>query len=291
MSKKKVSKLICLKCGTEKAPTTGFYKSNSILFKYSDNRIPICKECLGEVYEEMLKKYENKLQAIYYFCMRFDIYFHLNTATKCAEESISYIQKINSMPQFKNRTGYDSDSLEVKSISISCDEVSDEVRRRWGLGYSNEEYSRLEDTYSEWINNYEHDTLAQKKLFQELSFLELERDKARVNNNDKKLKEMSELISRKMGDANIKPTQKKILGEEDGDVLGVMIREIENNEPIAQPLPEFIDVDKINKYILRYFVKPFARVFGLAEGEEEINLNDQMVSIVNNEVESYENKD
>jgi hypothetical protein len=164
-----------------------------------------------------------------------------------------------------------------KNKEIYDDIVNDtDIIKRWGTGWKAEEYRELEEKYQEWMDHYEHDTLAQQKLFRELSELEVQKSKARQEGDKNAYKNLSELVSKKMSDANIKPAQKKILGEEDGEILGVMIREIENNEPIAECLPQFKDVDKIESLIIRTFLKPFARVYGLASGEEEIELSDEM---------------
>ena len=167
-----------------------------------------------------------------------------------------------------------------------------DIIKRWGTGWKAEEYRELEEKYQEWMDHYEHDTLAQQKLFRELSELEVQKSKARQEGDKNAYKNLSELVSKKMSDANIKPAQKKILGEEDGEILGVMIREIENNEPISECLPQFKDVDGIESLIVRTFLKPFARVYGLASGEEEIELSDEMKESLekSKKVDKYDEK-
>ena len=237
-----------------------------------------------------------------------DVYFSeelVESAYKQVEASTTnedglvkiYFQKVNSLMQYKGKNSIQSDKLildmnileklenqykldleeKKRNKEIYDDIVNDtNIIKRWGTGWKAEEYRELEEKYQEWMDHYEHDTLAQQKLFRELSELEVQKSKARQEGDKNAYKNLSELVSKKMSDANIKPAQKKILGEEDGEILGVMIREIENNEPIAECLPQFKDVDGIESLIVRTFLKPFARVYGLASGEEEIELNDEM---------------
>ena len=308
MAKKVSTKLTCTKCGEEKVPTTGFYLSHSLMYRHNKGRMPICKDCVVDKFRELRNVYNEDKKALFHLCMLLDVYFSeelVESAYKQIESSTTsedgivkiYFQKVNSLMQYKGKNSIQSDKLildmnilnnlenqykldleeKKKNKEIYDDIVNDtNIIKRWGTGWKAEEYRELEEKYQEWMDHYEHDTLAQQKLFRELSELEVQKSKARMEGDKNAYKNLSELVSKKMSDANIKPAQKKILGEEDGDVLGVMIREIENNEPIAECLPQFKDVDKIESLIVRTFLKPFARVYGLANGEEDIELSDEM---------------
>lgn len=309
MATKKVSnKLICTKCGEEKVPTTGFYLSHSLMYKHNKGRMPICKDCVVDKFRELKEVYKDDKKALFHLCMMLDVYFSeelVESAYKQVEASTTnedglvkiYFQKVNSLMQYKGKNSIQSDKLildmnvlhklenqykldleeKKRNKEIYDDIVNDtDIIKRWGTGWKAEEYRELEEKYQEWMDHYEHDTLAQQKLFRELSELEVQKSKARQEGDKNAYKNLSELVSKKMSDANIKPAQKKILGEEDGEILGVMIREIENNEPIAECLPQFKDVDGIESLIVRTFLKPFARVYGLANGEEEIELSDEI---------------
>ena len=308
MAKKVSTKLTCTKCGEEKVPTTGFYLSHSLMYRHNKGRMPICKDCVVDKFRELRNVYNEDKKALFHLCMLLDVYFSeelVESAYKQIESSTTsedgivkiYFQKVNSLMQYKGKNSIQSDKLildmnvlntlenqykldleeKKKNKEIYDDIVNDtDIIKRWGTGWKAEEYRELEEKYQEWMDHYEHDTLAQQKLFRELSELEVQKSKARQEGDKNAYKNLSELVSKKMSDANIKPAQKKILGEEDGEILGVMIREIENNEPIAECLPQFKDVDKIESLIVRTFLKPFARVYGLANGEEEIELSDEM---------------
>ncbi|WP_024622562.1 hypothetical protein [Metaclostridioides mangenotii] len=107
--------------------------------------------------------------------------------------------------------------------------------------------------------------------------LEVERDKARKEGSRRELKDLSELLSKKMGDANIKPNQQKILGEADDDLFSLKLRIYETEEPIPEPLAVYEDVDGFTRYFNRFIVKPFARALGLAQGEYTLEEEDKNI--------------
>lgn len=296
-------KLTCSKCGKTKAKEKNFYMSHSPIYSKNSNRIHICKDCTLERYEGLKRKYSDDLKALYHLCMNLDIYFSKDLASsiyekldKSKEENLprTYFSKVNSLSQYKGLSSLDSDIMIldefiVKELLANKDNIKSfeptlEIIKRWGRGYSNDEYEELEERYEEWLANHDHDTLATEKLFREIVELELLKGKARQNNEARSYKDFSDLLSKKMGDANIKPTQKKSLADGEGETYGTTIEEIEKTMPCVIPSEEFEDVDKIYHYIVKYFVKPFARVVGLADanGEDEIELHENIQSSIDN---------
>lgn len=283
------NKSTCTKCGKTRASEKNFYMSHSLIYSKNGNRIPICKDCTLERYDELTEKYMDELKALYHLCMNLDIYYNNDLVTsiysrmdKEKKENLAktYFSKVNSLMQYKGLTSLDSDAVLLdetilSSLSTSDNntveefEASPEVLKRWGRGYTNEEYQELEERYEEWLDNHDHDTLATEKLFREIVELELLKSKARQANEAKAYKDYSELLSKKMGDANIKPTQKKAMADGENETYGTMVEEIEKTMPCLVPSEEFEDVDKIYHYIVKYFVKPFARVMGLADANDQ----------------------
>lgn len=283
------NKLTCTKCGKTRATEKNFYMSHSPIYSKNEGRVPICKDCTLVRYKELREKYMDELKALYHLCMNLDIYYNSDLATniysrmnKDKKENLAklYFSKVNSLMQYKGLTSLDSDAVLLdenilNDIFIEGNnetgefEPSPEVLKRWGRGYTNEEYEELEERYEEWLDNHDHDTLATEKLFREIVELELLKSKARQANEAKSYKDYSELLSKKMGDANIKPTQKKAMADGEGETYGTTIEEIEKTMPCLVPSEEFEDVDKIYQYIVKYFVKPFARVMGLADANDQ----------------------
>ena len=236
MATKKVSnKLICTKCGTEKVPTTGFYLSHSLMYKHNKGRMPIYKDCVVDKFRELKGVYSDDKKALFHLCMMLDVYFSeelVESAYKQVESSTTnedglvkiYFQKVNSLMQYKGKNSIQSDKLildmnilnklenqykldleeKKRNKEIYDDIVNDtEIIKRWGTGWKAEEYRELEEKYQEWMDHYEHDTLAQQKLFRELSELEVQKSKARQEGDKNAYKNLSELVSKKMSDANM----------------------------------------------------------------------------------------
>ena len=182
MAKKKV----CTACGEEKAPNTGFYLSRSKLYKFNDGRMPICKECLSKLFKELQAKYSDEVKALYHLCMLFDIYFDKDLVAKSSnmekfssDDNLlkSYMKNVNSLNQYKFKDSMSSDCIVLDDSLINVEkenieediyeerEMTPELKKlclkRWGSGYSDEDYLYLEDNYAEFYEAYAHDTPAE----------------------------------------------------------------------------------------------------------------------------------
>lgn len=282
------AKKICTDCGSEKAVSTGFYISRSKLHRES-GRLPICKECFNNRYEELKESYlGDEAKAFYHLCMNMDIYFNKDLMyTSLAEGDVvkRYMKNINSFPNWKGKIGTDSEhiALDENCAKEFNDENEDDIYeeremtpelkrlclKRWGTGYSDEDYIYLEDNYAEFYEAYAHDTPAERMLLMNISKTLLEGEKSRRSGDKKGYENMLKLVSSMLTDAAIKPSQKKSMGDEVGECFGVFIENLEKNEPINEAIDEFEDVDNIGRLIDRQFVKNFARIFGLVGDDDE----------------------
>ena len=288
------SKKICTACGEEKAPNAGFYLSRSKLYKFNDGRMPICKECLSKLFKELQAKYSDEVKALYHLCMLFDIYFDKDLVTKSSnmenfsdEDNLlkSYMKNVNSLNQYKFKDSMSSDCIVLDDNLIKEEkenieediyeerEMTPELKKlclkRWGSGYSDEDYLYLEDNYAEFYEAYAHDTPAERMLLMNITKTLLEGEKSRKSGDKKGYENMLKLVSSMLTDAAIKPSQKKTMGDEVGECFGVFIENLEKNEPVNEAIDEFADVDNIGKLIDRQFVKNFAKVFGLVGDDNE----------------------
>lgn len=281
-------KIKCTCCGTEKTNTREFYASNSYLYK-DVGRIPICKSCIEEEYNTVVETFSNKKISAMKVFQSIDVYFD----EELFDSSISkypddnkwigeYMRIINSNAKYKGKTSKDNIEVEMpivkhdNNMESTIETVSESIKRKWGDGFTNEEYAQLEYLEKEYLDNCEHDTLTQIKLYRELCVLELERDKARTTDK-KAFKDYSELISKKMTDANIKPNQQKVIGEADEDLLSMRTKMIEKYRPIGLGQNDFEDVDHIQKYFNDYIIKSLAMNLGLAKGEFSLDENDDTI--------------
>lgn len=287
-------KKICTSCGEEKRPTMDFYISRSKLYKFNDGRMPICKECLSKVFRELNAKYSDEVKALYHLCMLFDIYFDRDLVEKSSsnnnfseEDNLlkTYMKNVNSLNQYKYKDSMSSDCIILDDSLIKKEkkeeiediyeekEMTPELRKlclkRWGSGYSDEDYIYLEDNYAEFYEAYAHDTPAERMLLMNITKTLLEGEKSRKSGDKKGYENMLKLVSSMLTDAAIKPSQKKTMGDEVGECFGVFIENLEKNEPVNEAIDDFADVDNIGKLIDRQFVKNFAKVFGLAGDDDE----------------------
>ena len=288
------SRKVCTACGEEKAPNTGFYLSRSKLYKFNDGRMPICKECLSKLFKELQAKYSDEVKALYHLCMLFDIYFDKDLVAKSSnmekfssDDNLlkSYMKNVNSLNQYKFKDSMSSDCIVLDDNLIKEEkenieediyeerEMTPELKKlclkRWGSGYSDEDYLYLEDNYAEFYEAYAHDTPAERMLLMNITKTLLEGEKSRKSGDKKGYENMLKLVSSMLTDAAIKPSQKKTMGDEVGECFGVFIENLEKNEPVNEAIDEFADVDNIGKLIDRQFVKNFAKVFGLVGDDNE----------------------
>lgn len=281
-------KIKCTCCGLEKTNTREFYASNSYLYK-DVGRIPTCKSCIEEKYNVIVNKFKNKKISAMKIFQSIDVYFDEelfdSIIVKYPDDNKwigEYMRIINSNAKYKGKTSEDNIEVEMPIVKNIDDEENivgvtpESVKRKWGDGFTDGEYSQLEYLEKEYLDNCEHDTLTQIKLYRELCVLELERDKARTTDK-KAFKDYSELISKKMTDANIKPNQQKVIGEADEDLLSMRTKMIEKYRPIGLGQNEFEDVDHIQKYFNDYIIKSLAMNLGLAKGEFSLEENDDTI--------------
>ena len=285
----------CTACGEDKRPAIDFYLSRSKLYKFNDGRMPICKECLSKLFKELQAKYSDEVKALYHLCMLFDIYFDRDLVEKSSnmgkykndDDNLlkSYMKNVNSLNQYKFKDSMSSDCIVLDESLIKEEkenieediyeerEMTPELKKlclkRWGSGYSDEDYLYLEDNYAEFYEAYAHDTPAERMLLMNITKTLLEGEKSRKSGDKKGYENMLKLVSSMLTDAAIKPSQKKTMGDEVGECFGVFIENLEKNEPVNEAIDEFTDVDNIGKLIDRQFVKNFAKVFGLVGDDDE----------------------
>ena len=264
-------KIRCTCCGKEKS-VTQFYKSKSCLYK-SIGRLPICKECIGDIYNNYFAKFNDERLAIYYLCRKLDISF----SQSCFNAVISnrgsqkdslawkiYMQKFNSLG---GQNGYgntfdDSDEIDIKK-EVEKNEiknVDDETLNFWGKGFEEEDYNFLNNEYNNMLSRYECDSYAQEVLFQDIAFqrLDIRKKRQRGDNVDKELKTLQDLL----GSANIKPAQENASVNSEQVTFGTLIKKYENEKPIPEPEKEWISKDWIRKYVTVWFFGNLCRMMG-----------------------------
>lgn len=296
------NKLVCANknCGKEKATIRNFYQSHSPFYEHG--RIPVCKDCILERYELLKEHYKDEEKAVYHICMNFDIYFNKDLIQSCYTQMGNdgsdnllkiYLSKVNSLKQYKELTSLDSDffGLETNKEETPLDKekventgsnekpleqdseftVTSEMIARWGKNISSEDdYFFLETIYNEFTSVYDNRTPAQKLIFRQIAKSLLQGEQALKQGNIAGFEKMNNLVSKLMGDNNIKPIQEANLAEDDSQGWGVWVNRVETERPIGEASEQFKDVDKISSYILKWFTNQMRRVFDLKEREDDV---------------------
>ena len=267
-------KITCLCCGKEKNEKE-FYNSSSLLYK-KIGKIPTCKDCIGNIYENYKIKYNNDERlAIYHMCRILDISFNQS----CFDQSVRqfntsktnytalwkvYFQKINSIGK---NNGYgesfdDSDELDISKAIIESAKTSEEIKSMWGEGLLDSEYKYLNDEYEKLKKNYttSKDSYTQEILFQDIAFQRLTIRKKRLKGDsvEKELKTLQDLL----GSANIKPAQEDANLNNETLTIGTLIKKFENERPIYDPVSDWKSKDWIRKYVCVWFFGNMCKLMG-----------------------------
>lgn len=266
-SSDKRTEYYCSRCGRAYPQQRGnFSYSQSSLYDGNNHYLTICTTCVDELYDHYEKTLKSEQAAMRRICSKLDIYYkpELFMSMRQPNEDMSRIGQYVSMlglRQYKGKT-YDTtldeehvEDPETKSV------VRQKTKKFFGEGFDDSDYLFLEAQYDDWITRYECQTKGQEELFKNLSFAQLNIVKAQ--RDGKKVKEAMDAFQQLMRTANITPAQRNDNALADQNTFGTLIRKWENDRPIAEPLPEWKDVDGIVKLITVYFLGHLCKMMGI----------------------------
>lgn len=262
----KSEKISCTCCGDLKQEKE-YYISKSSIYK-ANAHLPICKNCLGDIYDDYYRKFSDMQKSLYYMCRKVNICFSLVSYDAVLKELKNgkttpvwkmYMTKLNSIGS-KNGAGDDFDSSdEINEGKSSNGYVSEDkvLLSRWGKGFSFDELQRLEENYTEWLTHNDCDKLAVQKMVRLICIKELEIENAREQGKatDKLEKSLMEL----MNNSNLTPRTMSAINETDSTkIYGIWIRDIEQTKPAEYFKDKNIysDYDGIKEYFDRFILRP-----------------------------------
>lgn len=245
---------------------------------YSNGRFNICKDCMKEYVYDL--KGEIDLNRLKKVLRIYDLPFlhkAFNTAFNGTKETLgSYMRCINL--NHGDKTWMDSDGLNLSIESFKGEEfiVTNEIKRRWGKGKSDEDYQWLEDTYAEWLEKNKSDTMGEQKTFKYITMKEFEIMKGwEVHDNTK---DAEDSLRKFMSNANVVPKEiKEITGNESDECYGVYIKEIEKFRPAEffEKLKLYFDFDGLIDYLNRFVFRPLKNLLlKTKEYDKEFNINE-----------------
>lgn len=295
----KPSVYTCVRCGKQYKTLNKFPFGKSELFKGWDNHLPVCSDCLIEVYNQYLEKYAQKyvketdeqieMRAIKRVCMLYDMYYSENIvksaikANKTTSLIQAYIKQIN-LWQHRNKD-YDTTLEEEERVNISMttssetqedgdtilkdvrtgEEVSRETVEFFGDGLGDvADYRFLQNKYDEWVTGYECQNPAQVEIFKRLSINQWETWKAQKAGLD--TSDLNNTFQKFLDIAKIQPKQNSADAFSEAQTFGTLIDKWENTRPLPEIDESLRDVDKIGVYIDVWFKGHLSKMMGLKNG-------------------------
>lgn len=253
---------------------TKFYKSYSVLNKYRMVQA-ICKDCLIEIYKDLVNEYKSENKALYRLCMLLDVYYDEKRVVTCKEKAkesgkdlpLEYMPKL-SLKQYANKSFIDSDKMELNEKKIVETEdvkkeekstkknkktvVTPEMIQRWGDNLEENDYIFLEETYKKMEETYDKTNPLSLITYKQIAKCYLEMEHA---DSAQEKKQIYETISKMTGDCKIKASQQE---KDENEAYTDFITMIEFDEPCEKPLSFFDDIDKCEKYFDRFVRNPLA---------------------------------
>lgn len=261
--------------GKEKFITRDFYRSASELYKCSNERISICKDCMIERYEQLLGIYNGKSNlAFKHLLLNLDVYFEEELYLQCIEKDNfigEYFRIVGSTKDRKSKTSLNNLLSEEDSNFVSFDgnsPISEDLIVEWGRGRDIQDYVMLQKRYKELLKQFPSKTPEEQYIIKDICKLELDIEGCRKNGKFDKIASLENVKSKKMQQIDAIPSEKKSGGSEDDvSTFALRLKLYEKDRPIPKPLDEFKDCDSLTKYWERNLVKPMARMQGLATGD------------------------
>ncbi|ASA21831.1 hypothetical protein [Paenibacillus donghaensis] len=254
----------CFSCDRDlRINQTNFYShNNSNYIMNKDIKIfPMCKECIESFLNAEPEKLKDRAIDLLRLINRPFIEKQWILADEKWGKYITYISSLNN-----GKKTFDESVFEQKYIvqtPINSVAISEEIKLFWH-GYEDNDIRELEMHYNNLTEGYECESLIQELLLKQIAVTQF---KLNRTTNTKEYTDLVNTISKLMTDANVKPTQKNNLNQSDA-IFGMWIKKIEEEEPIPEPLDKFKDLDKIKKYLDKYFIKHFSKLFGMASNKD-----------------------
>ena len=259
--------LRCTYCGNEKL-LKSFSFSNSKYNNGNLNRLPICKDCLTEIYNEYMKKYNNDpYKAIYRVCELFNIYYS-NSAVDASKNinyrhsrMTNYMSKINLKPSNGKTFDDTLDEMstgkqELEALQESNDEESIEIIQKvtdiFGKTYELKYCKSLLKELEEWVAEIGDNTKPKKEICIKLAMNKVNSIIAQEQHNGKEMNELGKEFKELLDMADALPKQNKSDNTLEEKPLGVLVKEWEEHKPFKCD-KKYVDIDDIRLTCHTYF--------------------------------------
>lgn len=263
----------CHGCNEHLSVNINFYTSD----EYASGYFPLCKNCCLKIAQQRVKKGDKPnetkesvqrllhmmnlpyIDSLYDTCC--NEFANSAKETTVKAPILQYLTIVKSLPQYRGKTWTNSELPVDSNDTTVSRKVKQATIKRFGQGFSTEDYLFLQDQYEDWISKYECNTKAQSELFERLCFKKWEIHKATLAG--KPTKDLDESYQRLMNTANITPKQNSLDAMSEGQTIGQLIEKWEVERPIPEVDPELEDVDHIGLYIDTFFKGHLAKMLNL----------------------------
>ncbi|MCM3110025.1 hypothetical protein [Lederbergia lenta] len=277
-------RLTCLgECGKNKDKKSGFYNSNSELYK-SLGKIPICKSCLKSTVNY------NDMETVYSILKQFDIMFAIGYWKKAEDSKMDtfarYMTMANSLHQFEGRGWKDSifiNSVVKENSDLESDQESpvdeflntisesdlDSLKESYGYGYPDGEYILFEKKYQQLKPSFQLLTTMHEEHLREYCINKVKETLAKAKGSIKEAKDWATMAKDVAEAGKLKPSQMSKADLSQGlDGFGQLARMVEEKVDIIPVLPKFISQPKDKPDVVLWCYLNYIRdLQGLPEAE------------------------
>lgn len=283
-------KYICCVCSEPFDSLSEFNKSYSSLYAATE-RLPLCKNCLSNKFNEYSAKYGSPKKAMKRICMAFDLYYSDSLFDKCNDDSDAvignYIKKLN-MVQYKGRT-FDTSLKEGFSFEDEVDraykktqddgdppEIKEKDILKWGDGFNPEDYEILNSHYN-YIRNANPQYDSNQEIFViDLCYTKMQQMKAVREGRVDDYNKLTESYRKSFEKAGLKTVRETNVNEE--FTIGVNAEIIEKYTPAEYYKNKqlYKDFDHIGEYMKRFVLRPLKNLmFGSKDRDREFYVRDE----------------
>lgn len=256
----KKEEFVCLSCGKNR--TLGwFYQSQSNLYEYI-KLIPVCKDCVEQIFNSYKERYKKDDIAMYFFCRKLDLPYvpsAFEGAVRHAKKTgwkiyASYLKQVNSFGDANVHSGFfDDTDIEVE-LDIIKKAMGKKIRERilsgdeevyskdWRGTYKVKDIEYLDEYYNELRRDFKIVTKNHKDYARKIAKASLAMDSAYddmmqgVAGADKKYKELKSVFDDMSKSAQFAEDKR---GQNDVSLgcYGVTFEKVEQDEWIPQHTP------------------------------------------------------
>lgn len=279
----------CNKCKRVDSKPTNFYKSYSLLYD-NGGYMPICKDCLSAMYNKYILEYKDVYKAIKRICMMYDLFYKDSIVDACMSKKKGtppigdYMRQLN-IVQNKGKS-FDNtlvDGFLFDSSSDSGDDdehtittVSENVRMRWGSGFTDADYKLLEEHYKLLKKANPEVGNNQEIFIMDLCRTETLRVKAFRNNDIDNYAKLSEQYRKTFTQSGLKTIVDAT--DNNDDTWGTWIGYISKYTPeeYYKDKTLYKNFGNIGDYFKRFLLRPLKNLqFGTTDRDEEYFVSDE----------------